>query len=158
MKSIKTITLLSVLGLSLLGVRALGQTDPGAGTGQGDQPTPPGDQGQRPTPPEPPRLGERPRLQLPDDVKAMLEAYRQGVVDFRAKQAELIKQLRDATAEERAAIREQLKENREAFREAQKELQKDIQARLQELREQFKNQRDQILGAAKEQGKKGRGR
>jgi hypothetical protein len=174
MKSIKTIAVLSVLGLSLLGVRALGQTDPGTGqgavwiiekgppstslgqtdpgTGQADQPTPPADR------PERPRLGERPKLQLPEDLKAMIEAYRQAVTDFRAKQAELIKQLRDATTEERAALKEQLKENREAFREAQKELQQDILARLQELRAQFKNQRDQLIEAAKEQGKKRRGR
>jgi len=150
MKSIKTIAVLGALGVSLLGVRAQAQT--GTGTTQGNRDRPGNTVRERV------KLPERPKIQLPDDLKAMIEAARQAAVDFRAQQAELIKQLKDATAEERAALREQLKENREAFREAQKEREKEIRARLQELREQFKNQRDQVLEAAKEQGKKGRGR
>jgi Skp family chaperone for outer membrane proteins len=150
MKSIKMIAAASVFSLSLLGLSAQAQTDTGTPTDNGDKP--------RVTRWQNRKLPERPKVELPADLKAMVEEARKAAADFRAEQAELVKSLKDATAEERAKIRADLKELRETFLAAQKDRMKDIRARLAELRKEFQNKRDEVLGAAKEQGKKGRGR
>jgi hypothetical protein len=104
------------------------------------------------------QLPVRPKLELPEKLKADIEAAQQAFRDYKAEQAELLKKLKSATAEERAALKEEMKANREEFREAQKAREQEIRARLKELRAQFVNDRQKALEAAKEEAKKGRGR
>ena len=101
---------------------------------------------------------DRPMPVLPDDVKQKVEEVKAAAKKFAEEQAELIKKFKDASKEEKEALREQLKAKLEQFREEQKDKVKEIKERLQELRAKFREERDKMLDAAKEQNGKGKGR
>jgi hypothetical protein len=98
------------------------------------------------------------RPELPAEIKALIEEAKKAQQDFVAKQLELRKQLKDATAEQRDAIKEEMKANRDKWREIQKEKWMDIRKAVAERRKEFKNNRDAVLDAAGDKGAKGRGR
>jgi DNA repair exonuclease SbcCD ATPase subunit len=107
----------------------------------------------RPVPPERPLPPG-----IPDDVKKMIEEARKAAQDFATSQRDLVQQLRDAAQEEREEIRAQMKANLETFKEAQKSRVEDIKKRLVELRQEFRNNRDRVLDAARENGGRARGK
>ena len=80
-----------------------------------------------PLAPERPASPDRPVLA--SGVKDLVKDFQTARQQFVTGQQELLRQLKTATGEQRAAIREQLKENLEAWKEAQK-------AHIQELRKQ----------------------
>jgi len=82
-----------------------------------------------PLAPERPPSPDRPVLA--SGVKDLVKDFQTARQEFLTSQQELLRQLKTATQEQRAVIREQLKENLEAWKEAQK-------AHIQELREQAK--------------------
>ena len=83
--------------------------------------------GNLPLAPERPPSPDRPVLAA--SVKYLVKDFQTARQEFLTGQQELLRQLKTATQEQRAAIRAQLKENLEAWREAQR-------AHIQELREQ----------------------
>lgn len=100
---------------------------------------------------------DRPRPQLPADIKETLQKYKAEREQFITEQKKLIEQLKTATEQEREALKDTLAAKREEFRTQMKETAKELQARLKEIRAEFKNkERDRIVDSAKEGGKKGR--
>ena len=93
-----------------------------------------------------PERPERPdRPQLPPEIRRLLAVFEKARDTYLEKQKELLKQLKDATEEQKAALREQLKENQDKFAKIRAELRE----RLKELRDQLPKHRDAI-DAAKE--------
>ena len=52
---------------------------------------------------------------------------------------------KDATDEEKAALREQMKASRKDWADAMKAHHKEVHARIKEIREEFKNNRDKVI-------------
>lgn len=102
------------------------------------------------------RNAERPGL--PADVKEMLKQAQEAQKAFREQQADLAKKLKDATQEERTALRDAIKASRDQFRDEQRERAKDVMARLKEIQNNSANDITKPTAGAGEQGSKGRGR
>ena len=83
-----------------------------------------------PLAPERPPSPDRPSP--PQSVKDLVKDFQTARQNFLTSQQELLRQLKGATPEQRAAIREQLKDNLNEWREAQK-------IHLQELRDQARD-------------------
>ncbi len=109
-------------------------------------------------PHRPPSGDKHQRTDLPAEVKQLMDQYRQAANAFRDKQNQLAKQLKDATAEERDRIKDQLIVARQQFRDLQLMREREIRDRLNDLRNQFMNQRDQVINAAQSQIRDHRGR
>jgi hypothetical protein len=121
----------------------------GKGPGPGDTtpPTPPtaDDKGGKPLPdlsgkgPGKGGLVDSKGLQLPDSVKsdtklqALLAEAQKAREAFLATQKDLLAKIKGATADEKAAIKEQLKANQQKFLDDTKQLRADIADRLKEL-------------------------
>jgi gas vesicle protein len=88
-----------------------------------------------PVAPERPASPDRPSP--PQSVKDLVKDFQAARQNFLSSQQELLRQLKGATQEQRAAIREQLKDNLNEWREAQK-------IHLQELREQARDLIDTV--------------
>lgn len=149
---LKTLALLCALGTALLGTHLVADE-----TVPPTPPTPPAE-GMKPDRPGKPERPDHARPNLHDEVKKVLDELAQARKAFATEQKELMKKLRDASAEEREQIKEDMKTNREDFIESQKALREEIRGRLKEISTEFANQRDGMLDAAKEGGKRGRGR
>ena len=111
---------------------------------------------EKPAHPDKPDRGAN--VQLPEDVKKLIDEFNQARQDFLQDQKELLAQIKDASKEQREKLRDQLKTNREEWLEKQKELREEIRERLKELREKLPNHReiiDEAKGKAKDR-KKGR--
>ena len=150
MKKSRIVTLVGAAALGLAGWNLLGAD------------TPPATEKVRPEPLrgrwEAWRRAQSHRVELPAEIKALIEEAKKAQQDYVQKQLELRKQLKDATAEQRDAIKEELKANRDKWREIQKEKWMDIRKAVAERRKEFKNNRDAVLDAAGREGAKGRGR
>jgi hypothetical protein len=100
---------------------------------------------ERPNPPN--------RPATPGTVKDLVKDFQAAREAYLAQQKELRRQLNEATAEQREAIREKLKENLAAWLEVQR-------ARVQELREQIRETKqaiqgyDKVIDAAQEKGRR----
>lgn len=104
-----------------------------------------------------PNLGIPPKMELPEDLRKLVEQFRTQADAFATAQKELAKQIRGATAEEKEALKEQLKANREKFLEDTKQLRTDIRERVKELRDSLKDSRPIDAGAGEGRGKGRRG-
>ena len=112
----------------------------------------------RPTPPDGAPAGAggstANQPQLPQDVKDLVKQFQQDREAFLAEQKKLAKEIKDSTAEERAALREKMRENLDKWREAQSEFRKN----LKDMIESMKNNLQQDLRRNVEQGAKEGGR
>lgn len=104
-----------------------------------------------------PRLGVPPKVELPADLKALVDKYRSESEAFLAGQKDLLKQLKGATAEEKAKVKETLKANRDKFLEEHKELITEIRQQLAALKKDLKNH-EKPIDAGGETGGGGRRR
>ena len=102
------------------------------------------------------QLPDRPLPPLPEDIKKLVENARKAAKDFVSTQKELAQALKSSTDEERDKIREQMKANLDAFKEAQKGRVEEIKKRLADIKNQFKDNHDRLIEAAKEQRDRGR--
>jgi hypothetical protein len=103
-----------------------------------------------------PRLGVPPKVELPEALKKLVEQYRTDSESFLAGQKDLLKQLKGATAEEKAKIKDTLKANREKFLTDHKELITEIRQQIADIKKDLKNH-DKAVEAGTE-GKGGRRR
>ncbi len=103
-----------------------------------------------------PRLGVPPKVELPEALKKLVEQYRTDSESFLASQKDLLKQLKGATAEEKAKIKDTLKANREKFLTDHKELITEIRQQIADIKKDLKNH-DKAVEAGTE-GKGGRRR
>lgn len=128
--------LLVVLGLSIWSVSA--QSDPGTPPDSGNPPdvTDPVDPPETPPNPEPPVKPEKPEVPARPvgvtELRDLIQEFKSAREGFLQQRLELVKQLRSATAEERATIRESIQQNLAEWRTAQRE-------HVQELREAAKD-------------------
>lgn len=134
------------------------------GTLAGDPPTPPTKpetpvRPERPTPPgrpggiEVPRIGIPKGVELPEDVKKLVEQYQDAAKKFAEEQKTLVSQLRGATDEEKAKLKEQLKSNRDTFLENTKQLRADIREQVRDLRAKLKEGGGAVDGGTEGKGK-----
>lgn len=86
-----------------------------------------------------PRLGIPPKVELPEALKKLVDQYRADSDTFLASQKDLLKQLKGATEEEKAKIKETLKANREKFLADHKELISEIRQQIADLKKELKN-------------------
>jgi hypothetical protein len=77
-----------------------------------------------------------PRPELPDSVRELMQQFRAQRVEWLQSRAELLRQLRDATQEERLAIFQQLRDLGEEFRREQRELARSIREELRRIRDE----------------------
>lgn len=98
------------------------------------------------TPPERPTVPTRPeRPAVPGkpaptkDVKELVKDFQTARESFRKQQLELNRQLKTATDEQRALIRQQIQENLDQWREEQR-------SRVEDLREQARGMKDEMRG------------
>lgn len=103
-----------------------------------------------------PRLGVPPKVELPEALQKLVDQYRKDSESFLAGQKDLLKQLKGATAEEKAKIKETLKANREKFLADHKELITEIRQQIADIKKDLKNH-DKAVDAGTE-GKGGRRR
>lgn len=103
-----------------------------------------------------PRLGVPPKVELPEALQKLVEQYRKDSESFLASQKDLLKQLKGATAEEKAKIKETLKANREKFLTEHKELITEIRQQIADIKKDLKNH-DKAVDAGTE-GRGGRRR
>ena len=171
MKNLKMLALIGALGLFILGNMAQAQTSdgpplpplpPGADTGTvEDPPTPPTDgdeDGVKPPKPDnkPENKGRPPqhaRPNVPKAVQDLITQLQQARADFIANQKRLGQELKGKSAEEREKLRAVIQANREALLEKMRDLRIDIKESLADIRENFANNRDRALDAAKEKAK-----
>lgn len=98
------------------------------------------------------------RLNLPPEVLARIERFKQDARAYLARQEALKKQLQGANDRERAAIREQLKELREHWLERAKEMRKEYKERQAELADKLTEYREllnDVRSTALQQGASG---
>ena len=81
-----------------------------------------------------PRIGIPKGVELPEDVKKLVTQYQDAAKKFADEQKTLISQLRGATEEDKAKLKEQLKTNRDKFLEDTKQLRADIREQVRDLR------------------------
>ena len=115
-------------------------------------PIAPLNQANLPVAPERPLSPDRPSP--PQNVKDLVKDFQTARQSFLGSQQELLRQLKTATEEQRAAIRAQLKENLNEWREAQKLHLQDLRDQAREIITTVPAIRDVIIPALDE----GRGR
>ncbi len=130
------------------------------GTLAGDPPAPPTrpERPDRPTPPgrpglEIPRIGIPKGVELPEDVKKLVEQYQDAAKKFAEEQKALVSQLRGATEEDKAKLKEQLKANRDKFLDDTKQLRADIREQVRDLRAKLKENGGAVDGGSEGKGK-----
>lgn len=87
-----------------------------------------------------PARPERPNL--PPEVQARIERFKQDARAYLARQEALKKQLQGANDQDRPAIREQLKELREQWLERAREMRKEYKERQAELADKLTDYRE----------------
>ncbi len=88
---------------------------------------------------------ERPNL--PPEVQALVERFKQDARAYRERQAALTKQLQGANDKERAAIRQQLEGLRTQWVERSKEIRKEYKERQAELADKLTDYRELLDNA-----------
>jgi hypothetical protein len=104
-----------------------------------------------------PNLGIPSKLDLPEDLRKLVDQFRTQARTFVASQKELAQQLKGATAEQKETIKEQLKSNHEKLLEDTAQLRADIRERVKELRATLQDSRPVDAGAGEGRGKGRRG-
>ena len=139
MKTIRTLLATSAVGICLLGGRSLLADDP-------------------PTPPPvvvPPDRDDRDLMRdlknAPEPVKTLILSFDATRDKYLAEQRTLLKELRGATPDQRAKIREQLQGNRQAFLAELKSFRQDLRKDLQDLKGEISHREVlRILEAARD--------
>ena len=90
----------------------------------------------KPEKPEKPDRPTPPGQEKKDLVKDLINDFRAKAEEYKNSQQDLVKKYKNATAEERARIREQIKELKEQFREAKDQFQSEMKS--DKIREEFK--------------------
>lgn len=106
---------------------------------------------------EVPSFGISSRLELPADLKALVEQFRAQAEAFVTAQKELARQLKGSTVEQKEQLKEQLKTNREKFLEDTAQLRADIRERVKELKTTLQESRpvDAGAGEGRKRGRRG---
>lgn len=106
---------------------------------------------------EVPSFGISAKLELPADLKVLVEQFRAQAEAFVTAQKELAKQLKGSTAEQKEQLKEQLKTNREKFLEDTAQLRADIRERVKELKTTLQESRpvDAGAGEGRSRGRRG---
>ena len=102
---------------------------------------------------EPERKGRPDRTQPNGDVKNLIKQFQAAREAYLQDQQILMKQLKGASAEDRAAIREQLKESLDQWREQQKELIKEQRDRAIELKRALQADLGRVVDDAQGEGR-----
>jgi hypothetical protein len=112
--------------------------------------------------------GEKPgkpdRPERPDSsgnnaaMKEIVVDFQTRTANLRAQRGDLVKQLKDATEEERAKLRGELQANREALVKLKEQFRDEIQALHDSLKDHTDKVDAEAKAAAKENGKAGRSR
>ena len=100
-----------------------------------------------------PRIGVPKGVELPADLKALVDKYQDAAKKFAADQKDLIAQIRGASEEDKAKLKEQLKSNRDKFLEDTKQLRADIREQVRDLRAKLKESGTPVDGGADRKGK-----
>ena len=82
-----------------------------------------------------------------DKIKELRDAFKAAAKDQHGKVKDLHKQLKDASDEDKDSLRELLKGLRADWVEGMKGNREEVRARLKEIREEFKNKRDEVIDA-----------
>ena len=91
----------------------------------------------RPERPEKPERPASPGQEKSDIVRGLVDDFRAKAEEYKNAQQDLVKRFKNASAEERARIREQIKEIKEQFREAKDQFQSEMKA-SHKVREELK--------------------
>ena len=144
MKLSKILSRVSGLLTAVLSSAAMAQTNPSLPA----QPTisdrsvvvPPTPSPDRPSIPSRPERPVAPGKPAPSkDVKDLVKDFQTARESFRKQQIELNRQLKTASDEQRALIRQQIQENLDQWREEQR-------ARVEDLRQQAQQMKDEVRG------------
>lgn len=93
----------------------------------------------------------RPERPLPPGMREQLERLQNARERHLRRQADLRRELRDATDEERAALRDQLQENRERWLAFQRDLRDRLRDRVKTMRDQLQDDLQDVVDDAQEQ-------
>jgi flagellar motility protein MotE (MotC chaperone) len=105
-------------------------------------------------PAEKPERKERSdKTQPAADIKELVARFQKERDTYLSEQQNLLNQLRNASDEERKAIREQLRESLERWKEQQKELLKEQRERAQELKKELQADLGKVVDEAKGEGR-----
>jgi hypothetical protein len=104
-----------------------------------------------------PRFGVPPKVELPEALQKLVDQYRKDSESFLAGQKDLLKQLKGATAEEKAKIKETLKGNREKFLADHKELITEIRQQIADIKKDLKNHDKPVDAGGDDKGGRRRG-
>ncbi len=146
MKTLKQLALTGALACGLIATALAQDTKPttGAGGGAGDPATGAGMNGK-----------PMDRADLPADVKALVDQLAAARDAFIAEQKALTAKLKDASADDRAAIRAELKADAKNFADSTKQLREQIKDRLKELKAAMPDRKKPLDAAGTTTGRPG---
>lgn len=107
---------------------------------------------EKPRPPSSATAVDRPETVRPAELKNLIERFQTEREQFLARQKQLALQLRQATDEQRAELREQMRDNLDQWRELQLEFRTQLRDRAIELRRELQGQLREVV---EEGGKEG---
>ena len=87
-----------------------------------------------------------------DDVKRLMDLFKETRNEFLEQEKELKQKYTAASKVDREKLRDLIKEKRQAFLDRQKELRDELHKRTQDVRDQLKDHRE-VIDAAKDQAK-----
>lgn len=122
------------------------------------------DQGRKIGRPEKPRPGgsvtavDRPESLQPGELKTLIERFQTAREQYLQRQKLLAVQLRQATDEQRAELREQMRENLDGWREMQLEFRSQLKDRAIELRRELQGQLREVVDEGSKEGSDNRRR
>jgi hypothetical protein len=89
---------------------------------------------------------------LPLMIREKLRLFEEKREAYLAEQLDLLRQLRGASSEERARLREQLREQRKNWLEEAKQIREQARVRLQEMKQELANH-GEVIEAARERAR-----
>lgn len=159
MKPIKNLLMALLVSCAFAAYPTLAGDDDAPGSGRPERPEKP----EKPEKPEDgigrpgrvplPQLGIPRNVELPADLKALVEQYQAAAKKFAEDQKSLIEQIRDASSADKAKLKEQIKTNRDKFLEDTKQLRADIREQVRDLRSKLKENGSAIDGGGEGKGK-----
>jgi hypothetical protein len=151
---LKLLTLLVAVGLGAATPAVLAQQDGSARIEVEKPQLPQSDQGNHGHPDRPDKP-EKPNVPRPgkDVVKQLVRDFRTKAEEYKLQQQELTKKLKDATADDRAKVREQMKQLLNDYQEMKDQFRDQIKDQAHKVKEQRKldaEQQNQGHGHGKE--------
>jgi hypothetical protein len=105
---------------------------------------------ERPDAPEIPGAGS---LGTPLAVLDMIAAFKEAREAFLAVQSEIVGELKEATEEQREAIRARIRENVDQFRQAKLDAVQELRNRVDEVRNELQPDLEDVINQARENGR-----